>query len=175
MTVERGNCGRSLGVETRLSFRLSGSFTIRDDDANALCPPGPWHNCKDTYQLPDAHLMEYKVGLHYILSFTHEEYGKATSVSRLSDYIGGSAPPHRETVPEQYYKPAEPIYIPDRKANATFAMLVRNSDLSGIMSSIRQIEDRFNRKFNYPYVLLNDEPFTEDFKKYDKCLGPCFC
>lgn len=46
-------------------------------------------------------------------------------------------------------------------------MLVRNSDLSGIMSSMRQIEDRFNRKFNYPYVLLNDEPFTEDFKKYD--------
>lgn len=70
-------------------------------------------------------------------------------------------------MPDQYYKPAEPVYIPDRKANATFAMLVRNSDLSGIMSSMRQIEDRFNRKFNYPYVLLNDEPFTEDFKKYD--------
>ncbi|KAF9005662.1 glycosyltransferase family 15 protein [Cyathus striatus] len=27
------------------------------------------------------------------------------------------------------------------------------------------MEDRFNRKYKYPWVLLNDEPFTEDFKK----------
>lgn len=87
-------------------------------------------------------------------------------MSRLTDYISGSSSPHRETVPDQYYKPPDPIYTPDRKANATFVMLVRNSDLVGIMSSMKQIEDRFNRKFNYPYVLLNDEPFTEDFKKY---------
>jgi alpha 1,2-mannosyltransferase len=45
-------------------------------------------------------------------------------------------------------------------------MLVRNSDLSGIMSSMRQIEDRFNRKFQYPYVFLNDEAFTQNFKEY---------
>ncbi|KAG8217538.1 glycolipid 2-alpha-mannosyltransferase-domain-containing protein [Butyriboletus roseoflavus] len=105
------------------------------------------------------------VGLHYILSFTHEEYGKVTSVSRLTDYISGPASPHREAVPDQYYKPPEPVYSPDRKANATFVMLVRNSDLPGIMSSMKQVEDRFNRKFNYPYVIFNDEPFTEDFKK----------
>jgi alpha 1,2-mannosyltransferase len=55
--------------------------------------------------------------------------------------------------------------LQDRKANASFVMLVRNSDLSGIMSSMKQIEDRFNRKFQYPYVFLNDEPFTQDFKE----------
>ncbi|KIK96800.1 glycosyltransferase family 15 protein [Paxillus rubicundulus Ve08.2h10] len=110
------------------------------------------------------------VGLHYILSFTHEDYGKATSVSRLTDYISGPNPPYREGVPDQYYKPAEPAYTPDRKANATFVMLVRNSDLPGIMSSMKQIEDRFNRKFNYPYVFLNDQPFTEEFKKHISAL-----
>jgi alpha 1,2-mannosyltransferase len=88
-------------------------------------------------------------------------------VSHLTDYISSPGSPYRETVPDQYYKPPEPVYTPDRKANATFVILVRNSDLPGIMSSMKQIEDRFNRKFNYPYVLLNDEPFTEDFKKYD--------
>ncbi|KIK79299.1 glycosyltransferase family 15 protein [Paxillus rubicundulus Ve08.2h10] len=31
--------------------------------------------------------------------------------------------------------------------------------------SVREVEDRFNRKFGYPYVLLNDEPFDEEFKK----------
>ncbi|KAF8447942.1 glycosyltransferase family 15 protein [Boletus edulis BED1] len=110
------------------------------------------------------------VGLHYILSFTHDEYGKATSVSRITDFISGSGSPYRETIPDQYYKPADPVYTLDRKANATFVMLVRNSDLSGIMSSMKQLEDRFNRKFNYPYVLLNDEPFTEEFKKYISAL-----
>ncbi|KAG9318504.1 glycolipid 2-alpha-mannosyltransferase-domain-containing protein [Chiua virens] len=114
------------------------------------------------------------VGLHYILSLTHRDYGNATSMSRLTDYIQGSGQaepaPYREPVPDQYYKPPEAVYTPDRKANATFVMLVRNSDLPGIMNSMKQIEDRFNRKFNYPYVLLNDEPFTEDFKKYISAL-----
>jgi len=110
------------------------------------------------------------VGLHYILSFTHEDYGKATAMSRLTGYMSGSDGPYRETVPDQYYKPADPVYIPDRKANATFVMLVRNSDLMGIMSSMKQIEDRFNKRFNYPYVFLNDQPFAEDFKKYISAL-----
>ena len=54
----------------------------------------------------------------------------------------------------------------DRRANATFVILTRNSDLDGIIRSIRDIEDRFNRKYNYPYVLLNEVPFTEEFKSW---------
>lgn len=27
-----------------------------------------------------------------------------------------------------------------------------------------QLETRFNHRYNYPYVFLNDEPFTEEFK-----------
>ncbi|KAJ3785657.1 glycosyltransferase family 15 protein [Lentinula aff. detonsa] len=50
-------------------------------------------------------------------------------------------------------------------ANATFVMLIRNSDLDGTISSIRALEDRFNSKFGYPYVLLNNEPFTDEFKR----------
>jgi len=44
-------------------------------------------------------------------------------------------------------------------------LLARNSDLSGVVSSMKQMEDRFNKKFQYPYVFLNEEPFTDDFKK----------
>ncbi|KAI6022688.1 glycosyltransferase family 15 protein [Pisolithus marmoratus] len=106
------------------------------------------------------------ISLHYILSITHEEYGKATSVSRLTNYIHGPQPPYKEGVPEQYYKPSDPFPPPERKANATFVMLVRNTDGPGIMNSMKQIEDRFNKKFQYPYVFLNDKPFTENFKKY---------
>jgi alpha 1,2-mannosyltransferase len=29
---------------------------------------------------------------------------------------------------------------------------------------MKQMEDRFNKKYNYPYVFLNEEPFTDEFK-----------
>ena len=28
---------------------------------------------------------------------------------------------------------------------------------------MRSLEDRFNRDYKYPWVFLNDEPFTEEF------------
>ncbi|KAH0583859.1 hypothetical protein H2248_009456 [Termitomyces sp. 'cryptogamus'] len=52
-----------------------------------------------------------------------------------------------------------------RRANAIFIMLCRNSEVQGVASSIQQVEDRFNRNHNYPWVLLNEEPFTDEFKK----------
>ncbi|KAI9028144.1 nucleotide-diphospho-sugar transferase [Phycomyces nitens] len=30
---------------------------------------------------------------------------------------------------------------------------------------MRYLEDRFNRKYNYPWIFLNEEPFTEEFVK----------
>ena len=41
----------------------------------------------------------------------------------------------------------------------------RNSDLNGVVSSMKQVEDRFNKKFQYPYVFLNENPFEDGFKK----------
>ncbi|KAH9050757.1 glycosyltransferase family 15 protein [Lactarius hengduanensis] len=50
-------------------------------------------------------------------------------------------------------------------ANATFVVLCRNSDLGDVLWSVQQMEDRFNRRFGYPWVFLNDEPFTEEFQE----------
>ncbi|KAJ1953483.1 hypothetical protein EC988_002969 [Linderina pennispora] len=50
------------------------------------------------------------------------------------------------------------------RVNAAIVVLVRNSELNGLRKSMRMFEDRFNRRFKYPYVLLNDEPFTQEFK-----------
>jgi alpha 1,2-mannosyltransferase len=52
-----------------------------------------------------------------------------------------------------------------RRANATFVMLARNSDVDGSVRSIRALEDRFNSRYGYPYVILNDVPFSDDFKR----------
>lgn len=56
------------------------------------------------------------------------------------------------------------------RMNATFVTLARNSDLWEIARSIRQVEDRFNRKFGYDWVFLNDQPFDEEFKKVTSAL-----
>lgn len=59
---------------------------------------------------------------------------------------------------------------PGPRMNATFVTLARNSDVWEIARSIRQVEDRFNRRFNYDWVFLNDKPFDEAFKKVTSSL-----
>ncbi|KZT26454.1 glycosyltransferase family 15 protein [Neolentinus lepideus HHB14362 ss-1] len=94
------------------------------------------------------------LGLHYILRISHESYARTTSLSRLVEQLSLN----RTILTDAYYDG-------HRRANATFVFLCRNSDIAGVVSSIQQMEDRFNRKHQYPWVLLNDEPFTDDFKK----------
>jgi alpha 1,2-mannosyltransferase len=63
-----------------------------------------------------------------------------------------------------------PATADGEKMNATFVTLARNSDIWEIARSIRQVEDRFNRKFNYDWVFLNDKPFDATFKKVTTAL-----
>jgi len=105
------------------------------------------------------------ISLHFILSFTHQKYGRATSLSHIKSKF--SSTPH-EYVPDEYYVPpdfnaSKPLQI--RRANATMVMLARNSDMTNAVQSVRRIQDRFNSKFNYPWVFLNEEPFSDEFKK----------
>lgn len=59
---------------------------------------------------------------------------------------------------------------PGPRMNATFVTLARNSDVWDIARSIRQVEDRFNRRYNYDWVFLNDKPFDATFKKVTSSL-----
>ncbi|KAJ1993201.1 alpha 1,2-mannosyltransferase 2.4.1 [Coemansia sp. RSA 1358] len=54
---------------------------------------------------------------------------------------------------------------PAEKASAAFVILTRNKDLKGLRETLAQLEDRFNRRYHYPYVFLNNEPFSDDFKE----------
>ncbi|KIJ35947.1 glycosyltransferase family 15 protein [Sphaerobolus stellatus SS14] len=49
-------------------------------------------------------------------------------------------------------------------------MLARNEDIEGVVDSMRQLEDRFNYKFSYPWVFLNDEPFNDEFMRRTSIL-----
>ena len=47
---------------------------------------------------------------------------------------------------------------------AALISLVRNSELEGMMQSMRSLELHWNRKYRYPWVFFNDEPFSDEFK-----------
>ncbi|ORX70760.1 putative mannosyltransferase [Linderina pennispora] len=51
------------------------------------------------------------------------------------------------------------------RTSAAFVILTRNKDLKDLRETLVQLEDRFNRKYHYPYVFLNNEPFSDEFKE----------
>lgn len=108
----------------------------------------------------------WQISFHFILSVTHQEYGRVTSISNIKSKF--TSTPH-DYVPDKYYIPpkfntSKPLNV--RRANATMVMLARNSDLDNAVRSVRRIQDRFNSKFQYPWVFLNEEPFTDEFKQW---------
>ena len=48
--------------------------------------------------------------------------------------------------------------------NACIFILSRNSDLRSLLLTLDKFESQFNARFHYPYVLVNHEPFTDEFK-----------
>jgi alpha 1,2-mannosyltransferase len=79
--------------------------------------------------------------------------------------------PKGATVPAKYYNNVGPIddgeHLPGvvQRANATFLMLSRNDDVDRAVITIKELENRFNLKYGYPWVFLNEQPFSEDFKR----------
>ncbi|KDQ22950.1 glycosyltransferase family 15 protein [Pleurotus ostreatus PC15] len=112
------------------------------------------------------------VCIHYIISFTHEEYGRMTSINNIASHFKSNAPAVPDTIdtgdptptPPRPPKPAAPAAPP--RANATLLILAKYADVDTLVPTIRDIEDRFNKHHNYPYVILNPEAeFGDDFKK----------
>ncbi|KAI4949107.1 hypothetical protein J4E91_005571 [Alternaria rosae] len=66
----------------------------------------------------------------------------------------------------------EPVLNTTARESAVFMMLARNSEVKGAVSSVRSVQEQFNDNFGYPWVFLNDEEWTEDFKrKVGKAVG----
>lgn len=51
------------------------------------------------------------------------------------------------------------------RMNATLLSLVRNKELGQLVMSMQDLERTWNHKFNYPWTFINDEDFTEEFKR----------
>jgi alpha 1,2-mannosyltransferase len=80
-------------------------------------------------------------------------------------------PQKLDTTPNSYGHGLTPSPVdPSERINATFVTLARNSDIWEIAKSIRGVEDRFNRKYGYDWVFLNDDEFSDEFKKLTTAL-----
>ncbi|ANB13417.1 Ktr4p [Sugiyamaella lignohabitans] len=51
------------------------------------------------------------------------------------------------------------------RVNATLLSLVRNEELDDLLMSMKEVEETFNKKFNYPWTFVNDKPFSRKFKE----------
>ncbi|KAG0438102.1 Glycolipid 2-alpha-mannosyltransferase 1 [Dictyocoela muelleri] len=51
------------------------------------------------------------------------------------------------------------------KENAVIMILCRNSDKDAMITTMKNFEDKFNSKFKYPYLFLNNEEFNDTFKE----------
>ncbi|KAI9682427.1 MAG: hypothetical protein M1829_000219 [Trizodia sp. TS-e1964] len=74
-------------------------------------------------------------------------------------------------------EPPEPLWRHDNygadnedspRINATLLSLVRNNELDAMVETMKQLERKFNHKFNYPWIFFNNEPFSDDFKEKTK-------
>lgn len=62
---------------------------------------------------------------------------------------------------DEGYEPGE---AGTARINATILSVVRNSEVDGMVQAMRDLEQTWNSKFNYPWTFFNDEEFTEEFK-----------
>lgn len=121
------------------------------------------------------------VTFHYLFSFSSDSYASRTSLANLKSMgrKGTSQDLVAEVEDWRYEEDVANVtttsVVVPRRANAAFVILARNSDVWEIVASIRGMEDRFNARYNYPYVFLNDEVFSEEFKKHTSAIasGPC--
>ncbi|KAF9163011.1 alpha 1,2-mannosyltransferase 2.4.1 [Actinomortierella ambigua] len=49
------------------------------------------------------------------------------------------------------------------RANAAFVVLLQNKDLHEMRRTMRMLEYSFNQRYSYPYIFLNNKPFTDHF------------
>lgn len=95
------------------------------------------------------------LSLHYLFSYSSTSYSSQVDSLRSSLYTSSSGT-----------KELAIPYADTPKANATFVILCREGEINEILQSLQLLENTFNDRphHRYPYVFLNDKPFSENFK-----------
>ncbi|KAF9195126.1 alpha 1,2-mannosyltransferase 2.4.1 [Haplosporangium sp. Z 767] len=78
-------------------------------------------------------------------------------------------PKHVQPHPQHQQSPAQ-SGVPPKRVNAAFVILLQNKDLHEMRKTMRLLESTFNRHYGYPYVFLNDVPFSDHFKTHIQAM-----
>nr|CAG8527965.1 3287_t:CDS:2 [Entrophospora candida] len=62
-----------------------------------------------------------------------------------------------------------------RKAKAVFLVYLGHENTKRMGTTLAQLENRFNHKYQYPYVFLSDKEISDDFKNYISGLTKAKC
>jgi hypothetical protein len=91
---------------------------------------------------------------HFIIDLSQEP---ATRCTNKRTCVDCPSVPHSFYSSSNYTSSYEPV-------KAAITILCRDKDLDGVKHSLSSFEPYFNSKFNYPYVFINEKPFSEEFK-----------
>ncbi|CAL9730159.1 alpha-1,2 mannosyltransferase Ktr1p [Monosporozyma unispora] len=119
---------------------------------------------------PQQQRLYKRIGLAIIVLFTFFMLYNGSSSNGTSN---GVLKQNTETVIDSDgYLRNKVSYTPykGKKVKATFVTLARNSDLYELLPAIKSVEDRFNHKFQYDWVFLNDVEFSDEFKNVTSAL-----
>jgi alpha 1,2-mannosyltransferase len=117
-----------------------------------------------------AHFQNPQLALFSFTLYTPQEYNPIDSITTFIS----THKSYQNLVPAILTEGEDRVEISDNiasapprrhLANATLFMLARNSDVDSAVNSVREVEDRFNHKYGYPWVFLNEEAFSDDFKR----------
>jgi len=78
-------------------------------------------------------------------------------------FLESNSPAQSDLLPS-IHGPDKAHLAAERRMNATFVIRANYKDIDATIRSIRSIEDRFNRFYGYPYVVLSDVQFLDTWK-----------
>lgn len=87
----------------------------------------------------------------------------ATSNSSQSDTL--------ETVNDVFDDDQSNIQWRKGQVKGALVILAREQDLHGIRGTMRDIEDRFNHKHGYPYVILSEQDLSQKFRDWIRSVA----
>ncbi|CDH49896.1 hypothetical protein RO3G_01689 [Lichtheimia corymbifera JMRC:FSU:9682] len=68
-----------------------------------------------------------------------------------------------ETAPDQFIPPTT---WQRHAVRGALYMVIRNENLQDARAAMRSVEDRFNKHYRYPWILLNNQDFSPTFRKF---------
>lgn len=154
----------------------------------ALCFPCAGHPCMSSlsgvfmfFLSDEGHRLVCTTLLAFLMKTTGAQHHFRSSKTKLSDRPPLPLPPTKlqflKTTAHLWTSPllkagkrmplssSSVCALKYRENNLLIPLPARNGDLNGVVSSMKQLEDRFNKQSHYPYVFLNEVPFEDNFRK----------